>query len=61
MGLGILIPFVRCLSESGPDVRSRFPNLYLLGRNDEDHPRKTSATRELLDDLADFERNVKTR
>ena len=55
------IPFVRCLSESEPDVRSRFTHLYLLGRYDEDHPRITSATRELLYDLTDFERNVKTR
>ena len=56
MGSGIVIR----LSESGTNVRSRFPNLYLLGRYDEDHPRITGATRELLDDLADFEINVKT-
>lgn len=47
------------LSETGPDIRPRLSRLYSLGGYDEDDPRITGATRELLDDPADLERNVK--
>lgn len=47
------------LSESGPDMRPRLSRLYSLGWYDADDPRITGATRELLDDPADLERNVK--
>lgn len=47
------------LSESGPDMRPRLSRLYSLGGYDADDPRITGATRELLDDPADLERNVK--
>lgn len=42
-----------------PDMRPRFSRLYSLGGYDADDPRVTGATRELLDDPADLERNVK--
>ena len=42
-----------------PDMRPRFSRLYSLGGYDADDPRITGATRELLDDPADLERNVK--
>lgn len=47
------------ISESGPDMRPRLSRLYSLGGYDADDPRITGATRELLDDPADLERNVK--
>ena len=47
------------ISESGPDMRPRPSRLYSLGGYDADDPRITGATRELLDDPADLERNVK--
>lgn len=47
------------LSESGPDIRPRLSRLYSLGGYDADDPRITGATRELLDDRVDLERNVK--
>jgi hypothetical protein len=47
------------LSEPEPDMRPRFSCLYSLGGYDADDPRITGATRELLDDQADLERNVK--
>ena len=42
-----------------PDMRPRLSRLYSLGGYDADDPRVTGATRELLDDPADLERNVK--
>ena len=47
------------LSETEPDIRPRLSRLYSLGGYDADDPRITGATRELLDDPADLERNVK--
>lgn len=47
------------LSEAEPDIRPRLSRLYSLGGYDADDPRITGATRELLDDPADLERNVK--
>ena len=47
------------LSESETDRRPRLSRLYSLGGYDADDPRITGATRELLDDPADLERNVK--
>ena len=47
------------ISESGPDMRPRLSRLYSLGGYDADDPRITGATRELQDDPADLERNVK--
>ena len=47
------------LSESDPDMRPRLSRLYSLGWYDADDPRITGATRDLLDDPADLERNVK--
>jgi hypothetical protein len=46
------------LSETEPDIRPRLSRLYSLGGYDADDPRITGATRELLDDPADLERNV---
>jgi hypothetical protein len=43
----------------GRDMRPRLSRLYSLGGYDADDPRITGATRELLDDPADLERNVK--
>ena len=40
-------------------MRPRLSRLYSLGGYDADDPRITGATRELLDDPADLERNVK--
>jgi hypothetical protein len=47
------------LSEAEPDMRPRLSRLYSLGGYDADDPRITGATRELLDDPADLESNVK--
>ncbi len=47
------------LSETEQDRRPRLSRLYSLGGYDADDPRITGATRELLDDPADLERNVK--
>jgi hypothetical protein len=47
------------LSETELDIRPRLSRLYSLGGYDADDPRITGATRELLDDPADLERNVK--
>jgi hypothetical protein len=47
------------LSETEPDVRPRLSRLYSLGGYDADDPTITGATRELLDDPTDLERNVK--
>ena len=47
------------LSETESDIRPRPSRLYSLGGYDADDPRITGATRELLDDPADLERNVK--
>lgn len=47
------------LSDTGSDIRPRLSRLYSLGGYDEDDPRITGATREVLDDPADLERNVK--
>ena len=43
----------------GRDMHPRLSRLYSLGGYDTDDPRITGATRELLDDPADLERNVK--
>lgn len=47
------------LSETESGIRPRLSRLYSLGGYDADDPRITGATRELLDDPADLERNVK--
>jgi hypothetical protein len=47
------------LSETEIDMRPRLSRLYSLGGYDADDPRITGTTRELLDDPADLERNVK--
>ena len=47
------------LSETGQDRCPRLSRLYSLGGHDADDPRITGATRELRDDPADLERNVK--
>jgi len=49
----------RSLSDAGPEMRPRLPHLYSLGGYDADDPRITGVTRELLDDPADVERNVR--
>ena len=47
------------LSEVEQDIRPRLSRLYSLGGYDADDPTITGATRELLDDPADLEKNVK--
>ena len=47
------------LSDFEPDMRPRFSRMYSLGGYDADDPRITGATRELIDDPTDLERNVK--